>query len=396
MQNLIPYILTGGFLLFVFLLALEIKKKNMHIWLWSYMTTRNAKPQKDQPVHIMFAFCDHFEPRWGDATPEEEDFRVDRWCNEYPLVASKHQDADGCYPKHSFFYPEEEYSPRHLEKIANLCTDGFGEIEIHIHHDNDTAEGLTTTLSKFLKILDSNHGAVPKDKETGEYRFAFIHGNWALDNSRRDGLKCGVNNEFKVLRELGCYADYTLPSAPSDTQTAKINSIYYATGRDGKSKSHNTGVDVQVGRQPSGDLMIIQGPLRLNWRNRKFGLFPRIENSDIRRSSPPTKDRVNLWIKSAIQVKDQPNWIFIKIHTHGTQEGDMDTLLGEPLDEMFSYLESQYNDGEKYILHYVSAREMYNIAKAAEAGRSGSPNDFRDYVIPQPPLMSNSGNTSSD
>ena len=396
MQILLSYILAGGILLFAFLLAMEIKKKNMHIWLWSYISTQNAKPQPGQPIHIMFAFCDHFEPRWGDASPQEEDHRVDRWCNEYPRLAAKHKDADGCYPKHSFFYPEEEYSPRHLEKIAKLCADGFGEIEIHIHHDNDTAEGLTATLRDFLKTLDQNHGAIPVDKDAGEYRFAFIHGNWALDNSRADGRWCGVNNELKVLRELGCYADFTLPSAPSDTQTAKINSLYYATGRDGQCKSHNTGVDVEVGKQGHGDLMIIQGPLRLNWRNRKFGLFPRIENSDIRRNSPPTLERINLWIKSAIQVKKQPNWIFVKIHTHGTQEGDMDTLLGEPTDQMFSYLETQFNDGDKYILHYVSAREMYNIVKAAEAGVSGSPNEFRDYVIPPPPLMDTPGNNSSD
>ena len=27
-------------------------------------------------------------------------------------------------------------------------------------------------------------------------------------------------------------------------------------------------------------------------------------------------------------------------------------------------------------------REMYNIIKAAEAGKSGNPNDYRDFVLP--------------
>ncbi len=35
-------------------------------------------------------------------------------------------------------------------------------------------------------------------------------------------------------------------------------------------------------------------------------------------------------------------------------------------------------------LHYVTAREAYNIARAAEAGRSGDPNDYRDFLIPPP------------
>ena len=46
----------------------------------------------------------------------------------------------------------------------------------------------------------------------------------------------------------------------------------------------------------------------------------------------------------------------------------MPALLGEPIEAMHRHLNEKYNDGEQYKLHYVSAREMYNIAKAAEAG----------------------------
>ena len=46
-------------------------------------------------------------------------------------------------------------------------------------------------------------------------------------------------------------------------------------------------------------------------------------------------------------------------------------------------METQWNR-PPFRLHYVTAREAYNIAKAAEQGHSGDPNDFRDYVIPQP------------
>lgn len=370
------------------LVAVEVRRKHMHIWLGSYLTGTRESPPADTPVHILFAFVDHYEPRWGRATPEEEDVRVDRWCREYPAMASQHRDADGCFPKHSFFFPQEEYEPRHLDKLTKLCAAGYGEIEVHLHHDQDTAEGLREKITGFLRSLDQDHHVVPIDPATGEYRFAFIHGNWALDNSRADGRWCGVDNELAVLRELGCYADFTLPSAPSDTQTRKINSIYYATGRPGQRKSHDSGVDVEVGKAGSGDLVIIQGPLALNWKYRKFGLLPRIENADIRRNSPPTRDRVDLWIRNAATVRGRPEWRFVKIHTHGTQGADMDTLLGAPVDGMFSDLESRFNDGRRYVLHYVTAREMYNIAMAAEAGERGNPNDFRDYRIPRPPFLS--------
>lgn len=63
----------------------------------------------------------------------------------------------------------------------------------------------------------------------------------------------------------------------------------------------------------------------------------------------------------------------------------MDTLLGQAMHDMHSYLENAYNDGRRHVLHYVTAREVYNIIKAAEAGKSGNPNDWRDFVLPPPP-----------
>src|SRR5713101_1254028 len=134
-------------------------------------------------------------------------------------------------------------------------------------------------MSGFIAALSERHGLLRKRE--GRTLFGFIHGNWSLDNSRPDGRWCGVNNELQVLRETGCYADFTLPSAPSACQTRKINSIYYATDDPQRPKSHDTGTDVRVGGKPGGDLLIVQGPLALNWNSRKFSLLPRIENSEV-------------------------------------------------------------------------------------------------------------------
>jgi len=56
--------------------------------------------------------------------------------------------------------------------------------------------------------------------------------------------------------------------------------------------------------------------------------------------------------------------------------------------EFWSGFERVYNDGRKYCLHYVTAREAYNIAKAAEAGMDGNPDRFRDFLIPPYPAAS--------
>src|SRR5262249_14504002 len=149
-------------------------------------------------------------------------------------------------------------------------------------------------------------------------------------------------------------------------------------------KSHDRGEPVTVGGTPSGDLMLVQGVLGFDWSSRKLGILPRIENSDVRAGQPPTAARVDRWVKLAPTVRGRPEWKFIKIHTHGAPEAQAEVLLGEPLERMYDYLATRYNDGSRYVLHYVSAREMYNIIKAAESGKTGNPTIYRDYLLKPP------------
>ena len=104
----------------------------------------------------------------------------------------------------------------------------------------------------------------------------------------------------------------------------------------------------------------------------------------MRASCPPTPARVDAWVRTAVHVEGRRNWVFVKVHTHGTQEPDMDTLLGPAMEVMHRHLEQHYNDGTSHVLHYVTARELFNIVKAAEAGLEGDPGQYRDFVLPAP------------
>lgn len=360
-----------------------IRERNMQIWLPAYLR-RRKRPAVAGPTHVMFCFVDHFEPMHGRPPLQTQRARVDRWCRDYRALAGRHRDADGRPPQHVFFYPEEEYLEEHLEKLARLCRDGYGEIEVHIHHDDDTEANFRDTITRFKHLLHERHGALSRHPETGELMFGFIHGNWCLDNSNPDGSWCGLDNELVLLRDLGCYADFTMPSAPSPTQTRTINSIYYATDDPEMPKSHDLGTPARAGRQTDGDLLLVQGPLGLNWRDRRRGFLPRVENADIRSNYPPTPARVDGWVEAGIHVEGRPEWVFVKVHTHGAPEKDAEVVLGPAIEAMHAQLERQYNDGEQYVLHYVSSREMFNIIKAAEAGRDGNPNDYRDFILPPP------------
>jgi hypothetical protein len=335
-------------------------------WLPYYLgreVQRTLQVERVPPRQIYFCICDHFEPYWSGADKATARKRIQRWLDEYPKIADKYLDSKGNKLKYSFFYPEEEYQEDDLNALAGLCHAGYGEVEIHLHHDNDTSENLRRTLIDFKHRLHEKHGLLSVDKTTGEIEYGFVHGNWSLCNSRKDGRWCGVNDEINILLETGCYADFTMPSAPSDTQTRKVNSIYYAVDKPGMPKSHDWGVDAEVGKKGEG-LLMVQGPLALNFKNRSNGIFPRIENGGLYGNSPPTAERVRLWIDTGISVKGAPEHVFVRLYTHGAQESIMKMLFDDGgFDEMFRSLQSSGAS-----VNFVSARELVSVIRTLESG----------------------------
>jgi hypothetical protein len=315
------------------------------------------------------------------ASPEVARARVEKWVLTYPESFGGFRDSDGRTPRHTFFYPIEEYEPELIEALAGLCRAGYGEVEIQLHHDNDTADNLRKRLLEARDCFRSRHGLLARDRTTGQPAFGFVHGNWSLDNSRPDGRWCGVNNELDVLREVGCYADFTFPSAPHPTQPRKVNSIYYAVDDPLRPRSHDRGIDVGTARAPAAGLMLIQGPLVLNWARRRWGLIPRTENECIQHNQPPSIDRLSFWLKARVQVPTRPDWFFVKLHTHGAEERLHEFLLGEPMVRFHQDLAARAARDPDFHYHYVTAREMYNLVKAAEAGWTGTVADALDYHL---------------
>ena len=65
-----------------------------------------------------------------------------------------------------------------------------------------------------------------------------------------------------MLRDLGCFADFTFPSLWQVSQPPFVNNIYEATDDD-RPKSYDHGAPLRAGVTPMGDLLIFQGPLVL-------------------------------------------------------------------------------------------------------------------------------------
>ncbi len=350
---------------------LLVRSKSMQYWLPSYWFPVEQRPVFDieAPVDIFIAVCDHYEPECQDVSRETARARVARWVNEYPALYSPYHDVNGRPPQHSFFFPQDEYRPEYIDELAKLCRSGFGDVEVHLHHDHDTADALREKLATFRDELYHRHGLLRRNAKTGEIEYAFIHGNWALCNSRPDGQLCGVDQELSVLMETGCYADFTLPSAPSATQTQTINSIYYAQDIPGRAKSHDTGVRARVGLAPPDEhLLMIQGPLGLDWRSRKFGLIPRTENGDVHANRAPNWERFLNWWQIGVHVAGRPDWKFVKLHTHGCKDGNIDVWLSDKVQAFHASLAEFSRHHPQFRYHYVTAWEMAQLVHQAEQG----------------------------
>jgi hypothetical protein len=338
----------------------------VHIWLPGLIRSlAGNEPRAGEITDVYFCFADHYEPGWRAADRTLQRNRVKTWLERYPAIAARHHDSEGRCPQHSFFFPAEEYQAEHLGALASLCRAGWGDVEVHLHHDRDTAAGFRDKILGFTQVLHHRHGLLRKDK-AGAIQYGFIHGNWVLNNSGLAGEGCGVDDETSILMETGCYADFTMPCAPHPAQCRKVNSIYY-TLPSKKPRAHDSGVDAQAGKSAPPGLLMIQGPLNINGRSRKWGLIPRVESADVSSYNPPHDVRTSLWLQSHVHVTGAPAHVFIKASTHGAQERNMDLLFSSGFEDLWSSLERLARKPGRR-LHYVTAFEMFSKVKEIESG----------------------------
>jgi hypothetical protein len=341
--------------------------RTMRMWLPGYAATRlrSAASSRTTPItRLWVTIADHFEPWWRRADERTALERVGRWTRGWPRIAARHTDDAGQPPCYTFFYPEEQYHPAAIDALSRLAAMDIADVEVHLHHHADSAGAFVDRVGRFIDCLSTRHALLRRDDRG--VRFGFIHGNWALDNSLPGGVACGLDNEITLLRRLGCYADFTLPSAPSPAQTRMVNTIYWAKDDPARPKSHDTGVPVTANGGVDGDLLMIPGPLTLNLREWQRPLVPRVEVGELGGHCQPTRHRVALWKRAAPRIGED---LFIKLFAHGAPEKNAGPLLadGGVLDRTLRYLREDCQQSGAQ-LFFVSA---WHMAGAIDAIRRG-------------------------
>jgi hypothetical protein len=302
--------------------------RNAQLWLPGLLADRwRRRREATADTTVWFMIADHFEPYWrrpDDATALE---RVRAWRDAWPRIAHAHHDDIGRPAQYTFFYAQEEYRPALLEPLAELAREGVADVEVHIHHDGEGEADFVGRIGGFVHTLRQDHGLL--HDVGGRPGFAFIHGNWALDNAHPTGKWCGLNHELTLLRRLGCYADFTLPAAPDPCQTRRVNAIYWAVDDPAAPKSHDDGPLCTPGSVPPPEaLLMVQGPLTVSFPRHR-GFRPMLEVGELAGHAPVTPDRVRAWLDVAPRVGHD---VIVKLHTHGAPEKNADPLLRHDLE----------------------------------------------------------------
>ena len=361
-------------------------------------TWRAFRSTSPEPVHVILALADHFEPSIDAdhgqkfVPRSDQERRVEWWTREYPKAVTNLRDHDGRPLVHTYFYPAEQYDETLVEMMAEHCLAGWGEIEIHLHHgvsSPDTPENTRRVLLEFRDRLAFRHRCLSLESGAKNPGYAFVHGNFALANSA-GGRFCGVDSEMQILAETGCYADLTLPTAIwHRAQISKTNSIYECALPLDHQAPHRWGHDLRAGRPCQTLPLIIQGPTITDIRRTLRSRRPVVDNGVINRTNVPTMDRFSLWKRAGIGVIGRTDWVFIKLYCHSMNPTQKDGVIGDGFRKFLAELVGGARE-RKETLHFVTAREMANILFAACDGHEGNPGEYRDYrfkkfsEIPQP------------
>lgn len=119
--------------------------KHADLWFPAYLRDRARNLIPRPPAkQLWVSITDHYEPWGGRVSAQVAANRVAAWQDLWPAIAAKAPaDAVGRQPCDTFFYPQEEYEVSTLNALAELTRNGTADVEVHLHHENDTAAAAT-------------------------------------------------------------------------------------------------------------------------------------------------------------------------------------------------------------------------------------------------------------
>jgi hypothetical protein len=108
---------------------------------------------------------------------------------------------------------------------------------------------------------------------------------------------------------------------------------------------------------------MVTGPLGLRFSER---LMPRLETGEIAGNDLPTRSRVRRWFDLAPIIGDD---MFLKLHTHGAPERNLEPLLNGSLRDLFIWIAEEAS--ERCIeVHWATAWQLFEAAEKLMSAQS--------------------------
>ncbi|MCH2179627.1 MAG: hypothetical protein MK106_12570 [Mariniblastus sp.] len=358
--------------LLVINLGWKVYRWDVSIWAYHYLTAENPDSMiPDSEKHLIFVMVDHYE-HGGPKNKKRGARENDIWCDKFMEISDRHIDDFGNRFRYTWFYPYDHKNDEIMVRLSKMAYLGYGETELHWHLGSKSGvnrQNFSVKLDEAIEWYQS-YGALitAEDSKTA---FAYIAGVWDLDAGGGGVTTHGITNQIQQLVDRGCYADFTFSTIGTPAQPSTVNSLYYVVDDPKEPKSYDAGEHARVGHAVDQQLLIFQGPTAISWNG--YLEYGAIEDDPIFEDH-----RINKWIDSNIHVHGRPEWIFVKVYSHGAQSQHV--VLDQDMDKMLSALRQETKQRD-IKLHFMTAREAFNVIKSAEDGKQGNPEDYRDYRI---------------
>ncbi len=291
--------------------------------------------------------------------------------DEIDACAEGHIDSDSRRLQITFMFGVPNPDPSALSILSEYCRAGLGEIECLLPCDISSLEDFREQLPRIVEVLHTYGWARTADSQV---RFAVLRNQFECVSADAD-----YRSQIRTLHDLGCYVDLTFPCVGSSCQPGKVNSICLVSS--GADDPFGEACDLRAGEISSGDLLLVSGPFLIDWTDWRLKYRPFAESGRLTPAALPDRTRAQSWLRARVHVTGQPNWIFVKLIIDDVVDADAARTICGGLHEAFESLEESCSITVTSRLHFVTAREMYNIIRAAEAGRVGDAGQFRDYLI---------------
>ena len=170
-------------------------------------------------------------------------------------MASRHRDATGRPPQHTWFYPGEQFEP---DIMRVLGTGGPRVRRSRIPFPSRLRYRRNPAARDAARVGSVRNVRIQSNERRQDP--LCVRARQLRARQQQRAVLCGVSTEIAMLHELGAFADFTFPSVYQESQPSVVNRIYAAKD-DERPKSYDRPLPLNALTRGEADLMIFEGPL---------------------------------------------------------------------------------------------------------------------------------------